>query len=366
MKYIKRIVLTCAALYVIGMTVAVMFFGGISVDHLNLVDAYGHSRQLVEQGRYAEAEEYLELYLDVPLVQNKDKMARLLQDVREKRASTLYTAKQVFKGFFLGESDEEAGNVAALISEFLVVGDIRDLSRETAKFYHDEPVDKLTVALSTAGVGLAVAGIGPQAPAVASIKASTSLFKMANKLHLVSKNLSKFLVEAFEVAKKSKSVAHLTGMMTALYDAAKAGGTRAAMMIIKHSDNAEDITRLARFVQRYGRRSQAYLRYGGRHIADVLDRFGKKAADTALAFGEGGVTLMHFVTPSRFGVALRTVRALNSGSLGRTTWKLLSSMDSLTRLAILLAALGLLVVENLSFFKWIYRKIRPARAATPA
>jgi hypothetical protein len=116
------------------------------------------------------------------------------------------------------------------------------------------------------------------------VKASTSLLKVANKLHLIPKKLSAFLLKKVEFFKKSKSVQSLLPIMKPIYDAFGAGGSRAALVAINYSDNADDLGKFARTVQRVGKQGYASLKYGGKQFADIVLQYGAESGKKALAY----------------------------------------------------------------------------------
>jgi hypothetical protein len=135
--------LALSAVCILIVTLAVIVFDGISIKDLQLVKPCKHAQDLIEQSKYAEAEAYLNLYLDLPSIQNKDQLGSLLSSVQEERCKASYKLKEVGKGFIFGASDEAYGQLAALASELLLVGDVRDLGRKGGKFLKKEATDSL-------------------------------------------------------------------------------------------------------------------------------------------------------------------------------------------------------------------------------
>ena len=65
--------------------------------------------------------------------------------------------RKLGEGIFEGTSDEAIGQAAALITDFLVIGDIRDLTRQAINWSQDKQIDAVIAALS--GIGLAASAV---------------------------------------------------------------------------------------------------------------------------------------------------------------------------------------------------------------
>ncbi len=78
----------------------------------------------------------------------------MIDFLKEKRGSLEYRGEKILEGIFEGKSDEDIGKISAIVSDFFIIGDIRDLVIEGSNYINDRDVDKIIVALSTLGVYL--------------------------------------------------------------------------------------------------------------------------------------------------------------------------------------------------------------------
>ena len=135
-----------------------------NIDRINpLPNVY----RLVIDKKFVEADDYLSYFMDYDYV-NEDPEAIYLKDkIQQTRKDWLYKLGKVNSGFFFGESDEDSGKFAAELSDFFVVGDIRDLAKNGRDYIQGREVDKVSTALSSIGLlatGFAVSsGLNPVA-----------------------------------------------------------------------------------------------------------------------------------------------------------------------------------------------------------
>ncbi|MDD2868832.1 hypothetical protein [Neomegalonema sp.] len=169
------------------------------------------------------------------------------------------TAYDCGRGFILGAGEGAAGIGCAVISDFSVVGDVRDLARELPK---ENPND-LIVGLAAVGLALE-AGMLVSLGATAPAKTGVSVAKSAARSGLLSGPLARELRvavgEAVDLGRlrrggrveeaggllRADGLGRLTrpmGDLKAVYDV---GGWRATRQVLKISDSADDVADGAR------------------------------------------------------------------------------------------------------------------------
>jgi len=138
----------------------------------------------LKEGNLNEAILYknLALHLDVKIDQN-------LLDEFDKKNDFFFSFIRNIKDFIYGFSKGEADNVASLsgsiVSDFTLVGDVRDMYKEGNKMSKNEDYDKLILSISTIGVALSVSSyltLGLSAP----LKIGASIIKVAKKSNKLS------------------------------------------------------------------------------------------------------------------------------------------------------------------------------------
>ncbi len=169
------------------------------------------------------------------------------------------TAYDCGRGFILGSGDGAAGIGCAVVSDFSVVGDLRDLARELPK---ENPND-LIVGLAAVGLALE-AGMLVSLGATAPAKTGVSVAKSAARSGLLSGPLARELrgavgeavdlnrlrrtgraEEAGELV-RAQGLTRLTRPMGDLKTVYDAGGWRATRQVLKISDSADDVADAAR------------------------------------------------------------------------------------------------------------------------
>ena len=128
----------------------------------------------------------------------KDHLGKVPQGIEEKLkaakswgACIKRSAGNLFEGVVSGESNSVEGMAAATITDFLVIGDIRDLAQQATAYPDYDPV---IVAAAAGGIAMefgTMATLGAAAPA----KAGVSILKAARKTGKVSARLPSDLFE---------------------------------------------------------------------------------------------------------------------------------------------------------------------------
>lgn len=229
------------------------------VSTLVQIDPIPHTEELIKQEKYVEAQEYLAYFIGYEYVKKNPEASRLLQAIQTKRNSFDYKKDKFFQGILEGKSDENIGRAAAIASDFLVIGDIRDLSMEGAHYVNGEEVDKLLLSLSTLGL-LATATTVYSLGATAPLKSSISLLKYAKRANKIPSWLQTRLIKQIEVAKKTKSlknVEHLLAPLQKLYDKV---GLNKALHLLNKSRNLKELNALTKLATRFGKKSQVLLK----------------------------------------------------------------------------------------------------------
>ena len=122
---------------------------GVEVEHLR------------ERGRYAEAMVALDAGIEVAEGAERERLVALRAEVERERQSLLRRLKDVVRGAVSGGSGiggQESGDASlelllgAVVTDFLVIGDLRDLVIQWARRIQGESTDPVIVALSGIGI----------------------------------------------------------------------------------------------------------------------------------------------------------------------------------------------------------------------
>ena len=97
---------------------------------LSRVQPLPQARALVDEERYAEAADYLRFFMQYDYVRENPEAVTLFESTNAKRTGWLYQASKLVEGVLEGTSDETVGQAAGIATDFLVIGDIRDLTAQ--------------------------------------------------------------------------------------------------------------------------------------------------------------------------------------------------------------------------------------------
>lgn len=310
------------------------------VDYLadvQIVTPIEYSQTLYARGDYRTAEEYARLFLSLPGVSAAQtpgrEVAEVLKRAEAVRASPGYVAAETMKGFFTGGSAETYGEAAGFASDLTAVGDVRDLLRESARWYAGEPVDAFTAGLSALGIVLTAAALTPEAPAAATAKGAVSILKTAKRAGKLPPRIERELVEA---AAEPWAVIRHVAPLDAVVEAGARGGAKAAwssflqeldvgrtalaaegvraakrleslggltrcaatqglgaaLEVLNRSENLADIPRVVRTAEKLGGDAAAVLRFGGPGIVRAVEKRGVAEVMSVYRFGPEVVKLL--------------------------------------------------------------------------
>jgi hypothetical protein len=195
------------------------------------------------------------------------------------------------QGLITGEPADMAGLAGTAVGDLVVFGDIRDALREGTRLATGQPTDELILGLACAGLAVtagtyATAGVG------APVRLGLSLAKAARATGRMSAHLAQWvgrsLREVVDVGALGRAVggATFTGPVIAVRAAREAvkvekaqelfrlagdvgrvqakAGTQAALDGLKLAEGPKDMSRIAKLSERYGGKTRAVLKLGGR------------------------------------------------------------------------------------------------------
>lgn len=192
-------------------------------------------------------------------------------------------------GFVTGKGIDASGISGALVSDFTVVGDARDLYEQYQIQANGGQPNKLIVTLAGIGIGLTAITYG-SAGSTSVAKAGTSLFKLAARTGRLSRKFSKELLKRSSAVFDWRSFRKSIGKnknLTEVKQAAKVAFHPAALKplkqmahnlqgirkntsladtlhMLKYVENSNDLRRLEKFTAKHGRLSKGLLELVGR------------------------------------------------------------------------------------------------------
>jgi hypothetical protein len=315
-----------------------------AVGNLTLVDPLPRTRELVQENRLCEAIDYLGHFMDYDYVKSNQEAQELYQQLNAKRDSLSFRGQDVLNGILRGKGECTEALVSATVSDFLLVGDVRDLTWGLVnKYYYKEPTDDFTTALAALGVllwGTTAISI-PTAPVTGgtgtagsvSAKAAVVLLKLANKMGKLSNSMKKSLVKVFRQTTATKSIAHFKPIASAVQQMASTPGIKVkdSLNILAASRHVDDLPVMAKAAAAYGRKTGKFLDLAGDASVRVYKRFPQSsrivpALDAANMRGKPGLDALEKVGPDKFlkyltiaKFSTRGVRSWHEGRLSELT-----------------------------------------------
>ncbi len=260
-------------------------------ENLVRIDPIPHTSDLIKKERYVEASDYLSYFMDYEYVSQNSKAIVLQKEIDTKRQSYGYKLKKVWEGITKGESDEIEGQAAAIASDFVVIGDIRDIAKESKNWIEGKDVNQVTVALAAIGA-VATGATLLTGGTSASSKPALSFMKIANKAGKMPKWLGNFLIEGAKITKQTGKISHVTGLFDNIHDLYKNCGTLATLELLGKSKDVNNFKKLAKFGSTFGKRTGTLLKIAGDEGINAYHTIGNVSKNTfleAATFGPDGI-----------------------------------------------------------------------------
>lgn len=243
--------------------------------------------ELEAEGRLGEAEHLADWVLSGSSITNRDEVVALRTEINRKRTSLWNRSKRAAKGFVVGEgtSIEELGG--AMVSDFLLWGDIRDLAKQGYYKATGSEADPVVAALASVGVLISLSSVwvaDPAEPAELAADASLSCLKTLRKMGHLSKRFCGVLVgvcrETAKTKSASKGLKEIVVGMKGLFDGA---GAARASAIMKHVDDLDSLKAVSTMAKRMPEPTAILVRMHGEK--------GVKLIGKMLEVGDGVIAL---------------------------------------------------------------------------
>jgi hypothetical protein len=158
------------------------------------------------------------------------------EEARERWTDLTAVAERCWDGVWTGRGEDGTGAACAVVSDLVVFGDVRDLTRQGVAWARGDETDPVLIALSTAGLVLTVA------PAAG---AGTSLLKVGRRAGTLGRGLADDVVRLVRQGAWGAVGASLADAGRLSARLGPAGGVRA----LAYADDASELALLARYVE---------------------------------------------------------------------------------------------------------------------
>jgi hypothetical protein len=218
-------------------------------------------------------------------------LADRVEAARAAAASASHAVGSFAQGLITGEPADMAGLAGTALGDLFVFGDIRDALREGARLVTGQPTDELILGLACAGLAI-TAGTYATAGAGVPVRAGLSLAKAARATGRMSAHMAEWVArslrDVLDLGALGRAIggATFTGPVVAVHAAREAvkvekttelfrlagdvgrveakAGTQAALDGLKIAEGPRDMSRIAKLAERYGGKTRAVLKLGGR------------------------------------------------------------------------------------------------------
>jgi len=249
-----------------------------------LEDPAEKASDFFNQKRYADTQNFIEFYRDLPGAKMTHELEDLLRQAKEERSKIKYITNEMIYGFFLGKSQETYGEYAKIISDLTSVGDVRDLINEGYNFATDKEVDIFVVALASISVSLNLfPAIAPQA------KTGLSILRTAKRTKAISSKMQK---EILLLSKKGAKLENLIDILLDLSKFIKTYGLSSTIELLKFCDSIHDIPKVIKTASKFGKDAGKFLKFGGKDVVEVASKQGTDFVRYAIGYGENAVSAL--------------------------------------------------------------------------
>ncbi|MFO1492684.1 MAG: hypothetical protein U1F77_18390 [Kiritimatiellia bacterium] len=227
-------------------------------------DYWPDVRALAEAGDVAGALCLCDAVAAVPGAPNAAVIAQFGRDLREKHRGTFAAARRFAAGFFTGSLQSGEEVAGTLASDFLFVGDLRDLALQGVARWNGEATDPVLVALSSAGLASSIAAFIPVTTEVAApADAGLGLVKGLRRAGSLTEGFAGEVVTLARAADRADDARRLGAVMADVLAVAWKAPSGTLRMVMRHVNGAEDLAVLRRWVDASPRLAAASLQVAG-------------------------------------------------------------------------------------------------------
>lgn len=349
-------------LFIFIVSATVLYQKNVYAYHtLTHIDPIPHTQTLIAEEKYVDAYEYLHYFSQFDYVKQNPKAQALLTSIEEIRSSISYQSEKVAQGFRTGTSDELSGQLAAIGSDFLVIGDIRDLALEGTHYFKHEEVDPVLVSLSTIGLVASASSLftfGSSAVA----KSGVSVLKLAHKSKRMPTWLNKYLLREAKQIRKTKDITSIKPLFTTLDTMHKEVGLQDTLQLLSYTENFKELQGLGKLTKRYAKETNTLFKLSNKQLltqAHILNKVDKKTIALASTYGSNGFVHLIKGGEKNFIKTTKRIKAYSKVGYKGEIWKvllwLMKHLSDVT-LILLMAISALLLVPFQKLQSHVKRK----------
>ena len=323
-----------------------------TLTHINPIP---QTKTLIAQEHYVDAHKYLNYFMQFDYMKENTEAQQLLREIEVKRSSIAYKSSKFVEGLSTGMSDETIGQASAIGSDFLLIGDLRDLALEGTHYYKDEEVDAVLVSLSTIGLVASVSTfftLGSSAVA----KSGVSVLKLAHKSKRIPSWLGTYLTKQAKQIRQSKNIDSIKPLLTHLDTMHKNTGLSDTLKLLSKTHNLKELQKTAKLTKRYGQDTSILLKLSNKTLlteSKTLKKFDIKTIKLASTYGTNG--LVHLIKGGEktFIKTTKRMKAYSKVGYKGEIWKMFLSFMKYLSDTVLMSIMG---IASLLLFPFRKRK----------
>ena len=290
--------LACLLLGGYGLWFSAKWTSEENLDSLPDHDYIVEIRELESAGRLGEAVHLADFVLERSSITNRDEVAVLREQINKRRTAFWNRMCRAWKGFLVGDGASLEELSGAMVSDFLLWGDIRDLAKQGYYKATGKETDPVVAALAAVGVVTSVAtfaaGRATAAEAVATpvtagtssaavpataaatsatavADASISFLKILRKMGHLSKRFCGVLMDACRETVKTKSASKgLKEIVVGIKNLFDGAGAARASAIMKHVDDLDSLKAVSTMAKRTAEPTAILVRMHGEEGVKLL------------------------------------------------------------------------------------------------
>jgi len=268
----------CLINALLAITLGLLSYYALDVWHASRLselpdhDYYAEIIDLQKQGKTGEALancHYVQSQQNMP---NRDAIVALGAQIEHDQASWLGKCSRFASGFFTGKMNSSEAMVGTVVSDFLVIGDLRDLGYQGYSAATGQEVDAMIVTLSSLGVMASAAAWIPEPgePAIAGGDIGISLLKGLRKINAITNRFARESMELAKDALKTRKLGRVGEIAEHLGSIAKRTPAGTMGTAMKNVDTLEDLKAISHWTQVAPNETIAALSLSGREAAGWL------------------------------------------------------------------------------------------------
>jgi hypothetical protein len=276
-------------------------------------DYYNDVVALKQEGKVGESLAMCHYVESQPGMPNQTKISDFGKQIELEQASWFGKCNRFSAGFFSGSMNSPEATVGAVVSDFLVVGDIRDLGQQSFNEATGKEVDPMIVVLSSVGVLASISAWVPEPgePAVVTADGGITLLKGLKKIHALTDDFIGQTVELAKDAAKAEKMGPFGELLENLGLLAKNAPDGTLGTAMKNVESLDDLKSIARSVEAAPNETITILSLGSENGAALL-----KTSDAVTPRILGKILRKGLAGLASARPYIRGVKFLHEGHLG--------------------------------------------------